>query len=42
MCVFGSGGVGGKGGEWMIWFWFGLYQSFGNRKSVGRVSLFVL
>ena len=43
MCVcLDRGGVGGEGGEWMIGFGFGLHQSFGNRKSVGRVSVFVL
>ena len=32
-------GVDGEGGEWMR---FGLYQSYGDRESVGRVSVFGL
>ena len=41
MYMFGSGGVGGEGGEWMK-IGFGHYQTRGNRGSVGRVFVFEL
>ena len=41
MYVFGSGRYGWRGGERMR-FGFGLYQSCGDRGSVGHVSVFWL
>ena len=42
MYVLGSGGVGGEGVEWMRRIRFGLYQSCGDRGSVGHLSVFWL
>ena len=41
MCL-ARGGVGGEGGEWMRELGLGLYQSSGDRGSVGHVSVFWL
>ena len=41
MCL-ARGGVGGEGGQWMMRIGFGLYQSSGDRGSVGHVSVFWL
>ena len=41
MCM-ARGGLGGEGGEWMERIGFGLYQSCGDRGSVGHVSVFWL
>ena len=38
MCL-ARGGVGGERGEWMRELGFGLYQSSGDRGSVGHVSV---
>ena len=41
MCL-ARGPVGGEGGEWMIELGLGLYQSCGDRGSVGRVCVLVV
>ena len=39
MCL-ARGGMCGEGDGWLRGLSFGLYQSCGNRDSVGRVSVF--
>ena len=42
VCVWLGAVWGGEGGEWMRELGFGLYQSSGDRGSVGHVSVFWL